>query len=36
VAPPPAKQPGEIIEDEDTRETVERILTWLDDRKLLV
>ena len=32
---PPAKAPGRIIEDEDTNETVERIVKWLDDRKLL-
>src|SRR5256884_8922170 len=33
--PPPAKAPGEIIEDEDTSETVEKIVAWLDERKLL-
>jgi electron transfer flavoprotein beta subunit len=33
---PPAKAAGEIIEDEDTNETVERIVAWLDERKLLV
>ncbi|HWT25217.1 MAG TPA: electron transfer flavoprotein subunit beta/FixA family protein [Solirubrobacteraceae bacterium] len=33
---PPAKQPGQIIEDEDTNATVERIVAWLDERKLLV
>jgi len=33
--PPPAKGAGEIIEDEDTGETVEKIITWLDERKLL-
>ncbi len=32
---PPAKQPGQIIEDEDTAETVEKIVRWLDERKLL-
>jgi electron transfer flavoprotein beta subunit len=32
---PPAKASGEIIEDEDTAETVEKIVAWLDDRKLL-
>ena len=32
---PPAKAAGEIIEDEDTGETVEKIITWLDERKLL-
>jgi electron transfer flavoprotein beta subunit len=34
-AAPPAKEPGRIIEDEDTSETVEQIVTWLDERKLL-
>jgi electron transfer flavoprotein beta subunit len=33
--PPPAKQAGEIIEDEDTTETVEKIVAWLDERKLI-
>ncbi|HET7417769.1 MAG TPA: electron transfer flavoprotein subunit beta/FixA family protein [Solirubrobacterales bacterium] len=33
--PPPAKEAGEIIEDEDTNETVERIVAWLDERKLI-
>ena len=33
--PPPAKASGEIIEDEDTNETVEKIIAWLDERKLL-
>jgi electron transfer flavoprotein beta subunit len=32
---PPAKAAGEIIEDEDTNETVEKIVTWLDERKLI-
>jgi electron transfer flavoprotein beta subunit len=32
---PPAKAAGEIIEDEDTGETVEKIVAWLDERKLL-
>ena len=32
---PPPKEPGKIIEDEDTTETVEQILAWLDERKLL-
>ena len=31
----PAKASGEIIEDEDTGETVEKILAWLDERKLI-
>ena len=33
--PPPAKEKGEIIEDEDTNETVEKIVAWLDERKLI-
>jgi electron transfer flavoprotein beta subunit len=33
--PPPAKAAGEIIEDEDTGETVEKIVAWLEERKLL-
>jgi len=33
--PPPQKQAGEIIEDEDTNETVEKIVAWLDERKLI-
>jgi len=32
---PPVKQAGQIIEDEDTNETVEKIVAWLDERKLL-
>src|SRR3712207_6553778 len=32
---PPAKAAGQIIEDEDTAQTVERIVTWLEERKLL-
>jgi electron transfer flavoprotein beta subunit len=32
---PPQKAPGLIIEDEDTAETVEKIVTWLDERKLI-
>ncbi|MGI8558161.1 MAG: electron transfer flavoprotein subunit beta/FixA family protein [Solirubrobacteraceae bacterium] len=32
---PPKKQAGTIIEDEDTDETVEKIVTWLDERKLI-
>ena len=32
---PPQKAAGEIIEDEDTNETVEKIVAWLDERKLL-
>jgi len=35
INPPPAKQSGEIIEDEDTNETVEKIVAWLDERKLI-
>jgi len=32
---PPVKQGGTIIEDEDTNETVEKIMAWLDERKLI-
>jgi electron transfer flavoprotein beta subunit len=32
---PPEKPGGQIIEDEDTSETVEKIVAWLDERKLL-
>ena len=35
INPPPAKAAGEIIEDEDTDATVEKIVNWLDERKLL-
>ncbi len=35
INPPPAKAAGEIIEDENTDETVEKIVNWLDERKLL-
>jgi electron transfer flavoprotein beta subunit len=35
VNPPPAKQAGEIIEDEDTNETVAKIIAWLEERKLV-
>jgi electron transfer flavoprotein beta subunit len=35
LKPPPEKQTGTIIEDEDTNETVEKIVAWLDERKLL-
>ena len=34
-AVPPAKEAGQIIEDEDTNDTVEKIVAWLDERKLL-
>jgi electron transfer flavoprotein beta subunit len=34
-ASPPAKSAGQIIEDEDTNDTVEKIVAWLDERKLL-
>jgi electron transfer flavoprotein beta subunit len=33
--PPQAKAAGKIIEDEDTNETVEQIVAWLDERKLI-
>ncbi len=32
---PPAKASGQIIEDEDTTETVQKIVAWLDERKLI-
>jgi electron transfer flavoprotein beta subunit len=32
---PPPKAAGQIIEDEDTNETVEKIVAWLDERKLI-
>src|SRR3954453_278538 len=32
---PPPKSAGEVFEDEDTNETVEKIVRWLDERKLL-
>ena len=32
---PPKKAPGQIIEDEDTNDTVEKIVSWLDERKLI-
>jgi electron transfer flavoprotein beta subunit len=32
---PPQKEAGEIIEDEDTAETVEKIVAWLEERKLI-
>ncbi len=35
INPPPEKQTGEIIEDEDTNETVLKIVAWLDERKLI-
>ena len=35
INPPPAKQLGEIIEDEDTNETVEKVVAWLEERKLI-
>jgi electron transfer flavoprotein beta subunit len=35
LKPPPEKAGGTIIEDEDTNETVEKIIAWLEERKLL-
>ena len=32
---PPQKAAGEIIEDEDTNETVEKIVAWLEEKKLI-
>src|SRR3954453_17758936 len=33
INPPPEKEAGQIIEDEDTDETVEKIVSWLEERK---
>src|SRR2546427_4951777 len=33
--PPLPKEKGMIIEDEDTNETVERVVAWLEERKLI-
>jgi electron transfer flavoprotein beta subunit len=35
VAAPPERPAGRIIEDEDTAQTVEAIVAWLDERRLL-
>jgi electron transfer flavoprotein beta subunit len=35
INPPPQKESGEIIEDEDTNETVEKVVAWLEERKLI-
>ena len=35
INPPPQKESGEVFEDEDTNETVEKIVAWLDERKLI-
>jgi electron transfer flavoprotein beta subunit len=35
INPPPQKEAGEIIEDEDTNETVGKLVSWLEERKLL-
>ena len=35
VAEPPSRPAGRIIEDEDTAQTVEAIVAWLDERRLL-
>ena len=35
INPPPQKEAGEVIEDEDTAETVEKIVAWMDERKLI-
>ena len=32
---PPQKAAGRIIEDDDTNQTVEQIVAWLDERKLI-
>jgi electron transfer flavoprotein beta subunit len=33
--PPPQKEKGTIIEDEDTNETVQQVVAWLEERKLI-
>ena len=35
INPPPEKEAGEVFEDEDTNETVTKIVAWLDERKLI-
>ena len=35
INPPPEKEAGEVFEDEDTNETVAKIVAWLDERKLI-
>jgi electron transfer flavoprotein beta subunit len=35
INPPPEKQGGTVIEDEDPNETVEKIVAWLEERKLV-
>jgi electron transfer flavoprotein beta subunit len=35
INPPPQKEAGEVFEDEDTAETVSKIVAWMDERKLL-
>jgi electron transfer flavoprotein beta subunit len=35
INPPPEKSAGQIIEDEDTDDTVQQIVAWLEERKLL-
>jgi electron transfer flavoprotein beta subunit len=35
INPPPEKASGQIIEDDDTDETVQQIVAWLEERKLL-
>jgi electron transfer flavoprotein beta subunit len=35
INPPPDKAAGQIIEDEDTDATVQQIVAWLEERKLL-
>jgi electron transfer flavoprotein beta subunit len=32
---PPAKAAGQVIEDEDTDETVQKVVAWLEERKLI-
>ncbi|HSI80824.1 MAG TPA: electron transfer flavoprotein subunit beta/FixA family protein [Solirubrobacterales bacterium] len=35
INPPPQKEAGEVFEDEDTGETVEKVVAWLEERKLI-
>jgi electron transfer flavoprotein beta subunit len=35
INPPPQKEAGKVIEDEDTDDTVQQIVAWLEERKLL-
>ncbi len=35
INPPPKKETGQIIQDEDTDETVQKVVAWLEERKLV-